>query len=277
MFCFLDFVNAHYRVNPRKRVFHNHIRLRRVHQLEENHRDDGRENDVKHQVGKQFGLRRAVAVIECDRRQNRKESVDYHGVSRHRDAKTARVTHREFFVIVDCGFEFFERKHRLSESLDDGDSAHVFDGFLGHIFEGGVVGFDIFFEVFAHHKHIHYQKRQNDVCDAQKADFPIEIQQKRNHCKRCYDCDGPVGQDVRHKVFERAGSVDDDFTNFAAALVLDVSEGHPQHFCDALFADVCHRAEGSEVRTSQRAKIHAHCVYGVFDSRKTVILNVLRL
>ena len=80
---------------------------------------------------------------------------------------------------------------------------------------------------------------------------------------------------MRHKIFERRRRVDDDFSDFAAALVFDVSERHSEDFFDAFFSDIRHRPKRPDMRATKCAKIHAHSVDGIFYGVKTVVFDVL--
>ena len=89
-------------------------------------------DDVKQQIQQEFRGNAVSRQQQAARDEEGKHAVDGRRIEEHRHPQLFRVGNDPLFIFVDRRLELFERKHGLTERLDDRNAADIFHGLAGH-------------------------------------------------------------------------------------------------------------------------------------------------
>ena len=139
--------------------------------------DDGRDDDVEHQIQQEILRNAAPCKNQRTGNQRGKHSVDRRCVEHHGCSKLLGIGNHPHLIPINGILEFFEGEYGLPESFHNGNPPYILHRFIGHIIESVLVFFHFFLHFLSGHRH-HNQKAQQNRHKAQKSQPPVEHQQQ---------------------------------------------------------------------------------------------------
>ena len=206
-------------VDAAQRIGHDHLVLAHIHDLRQRQRDNRRDDDVKQQIQQEFRGNAVSRQQQAARDEEGKHAVDGRRIEEHRHPQLFRVGNDPLFIFVDRRLELFERKHGLTERLDDRNAADIFHGLAGHGGKGiAVLAHFLRHALAGHGRHDH--KAEGHRHKAQQAQPPVKDEQQHQQAdRRCHG--GILIRQLMGKIgLRRAGALLNDLAELAAAVAL---------------------------------------------------------
>ena len=168
-----------------------------------------------------------------------------------------RIGNDPALVIVDRSLEFLERKYRLSEGLDHGNTTHIFHRFVGHIRQRVLILGHFVLQFLTGHAR-HHRKGKRYRYKAQKPQPPIKDQQQRQKPRDRRHRLSLVRKLVGEVGFRRSGSFRDGAAQLAAAKLLNRPQWQGDNMLCHGKAQIRGNAKRRKVRAHQSRNIHQH-------------------
>ena len=200
-----DRSNFHDRAHPPQRVFGDHDRLRRIHDLRHHRRRHRREERIEQEVDqKRREIRRDGGKRNARRYEHRKGRVDRNQLHDLGSSAILGIVRRHIAIVDDRLVERLERKHRLLEYLYHGYATNVFGCCSAHAHESRLVKFHEMaaaLRVLAAHHPPHRGEGNGDGDKAQKPHSPVEQERHDKEDHRGGKRTNEIGQLMGDKVF----------------------------------------------------------------------------
>ena len=267
----VDGSNFHDRVHPPQRVFGDHDRLRRIHDLRHHRRRHRREKRIEQEVNqKRREIRRDGGKRNACRYEHRKGRVDRNQLHDLGSSAILGIVRRHIAIVDDRLVERLERKHRLLEYLYHGYAANVFGCRSAHAHESRLVKFHemaaAFFVLAAHHPP-HRSKGNGDGDKAQKPHPPVEQERHDEEDHRGGERANEIGQLMGDEVFCLACTPVDHAAHLPRRVHAEISHWDPRHVANHRFAHICRNTESRQMRSHERTEIHDDAQHGKHHSK----------
>ena len=173
LFWFCKRLKIQYAVDSLQGIVYNHGVFALEHDAGEGNGDNGRNDDIEHEIQQEIIGNAALGKNQRTGNQRGKHSVDGRRVEHHGRPKFLGIGDYPYFIPINGILELFEGEDSLSKGFNNGNSSYILHRFIGHIIKGILILFHFFLHPLSGHCH-HNQKSQHDRNKTQKPQPPVK-------------------------------------------------------------------------------------------------------
>ena len=219
LFWFCKRLKIQYAVDSLQGIVYNHGVFALEHDAGEGNGDNGRNDDIEHEIQQEILGNAALGKNQRTGNQRGKDAVDGCRIEHHGCSKLLGIGNHPHLIPINGILEFFEGEYGLPEGFYNGNPPYILYRFIGHIIESVLVFFHFFLHFLSGHRH-HNQKAQHYRHKAQKSQPPVEHQQQNQKAAWRRNGIGTVGKLMRQIGFGGGAGFIDDLAQPAAAELL---------------------------------------------------------
>ena len=175
LFWFCKRLKIQYAVDSLQGIVYNHGVFALEHDAGEGNGDNGRNDDIEHEIQQEILDNAALGKNQRTGNQRGKDAVDGCRIEHHGCSKLLGIGNHPHLIPINGILEFFEGEYGLPEGFYNGNPPYILYRFIGHIIESVLVFFHFFLHFLSGHRH-HNQKAQHYRHKAQKSQPPVEHQ-----------------------------------------------------------------------------------------------------